>query len=179
MDSLQTLFENELKDVYNAEKQLVTALPRIAKAVTSPQLRDAITKHLRETEGHVTRLERIFKSLDLPARGKKCKGMEGLIEEGKEILEEDGEGEVIDAALISAAQRVEHYEIAGYGVVRTFASLLGENAAVATLQRTLNEEAEADKKLTALAESVINVEASEAQENGASKPKAKKASRRR
>src|SRR5215210_6126383 len=90
LDSLQTLFENELKDIYNAEKQLVTALPRMAKATTSPELRDAITKHLRETEGHVTRLERIFKSLDLPVRGKKCKGMEGLIEEGKEILEEDG-----------------------------------------------------------------------------------------
>ena len=125
MDSLQTLFENELKDIYNAEKQLVTALPRIAKATTSPQLRDAITKHLRETEGHVTRLERIFKSLDLPARGKKCKGMEGLIEEGKEILEEDGEGEVIDAALISAAPRVEHYEIAAYGCLITYAETLG------------------------------------------------------
>jgi ferritin-like metal-binding protein YciE len=156
MDSLQTLFENELKDVYNAEKQLVTALPRIAKAATSPQLRDAITKHLRETKGHVTRLERIFKSLDLPARGKKCKGMEGLIEEGKEILEEDGEGEVIDAALISAAQRVEHYEIAAYGCLITFAQTLGHDDAAGLLKQTLSEEEAADDKLTQLAEGGIN-----------------------
>ena len=145
LDSLQMLFENELKDVYNAEKQLVTALPRIAKAATSPQLRDAITKHLRETEGHVTRLERIFKSLDLPARGKKCKGMEGLIEEGKEILEEDGEGEVIDAALISAAQRVEHYEIAAYGCLITYAQTLGHDDAAGLLKQTLSEEEAADQ----------------------------------
>ena len=156
MDSLQTLFENELKDVYNAEKQLVTALPRMAKATTSPQLRDAITSHLRETEGHVSRLERIFKSLDLPARGKKCKGMEGLIEEGKEILEEDGEGAVIDAALISAAQRVEHYEIAAYGCLITYAETLGHDDAAGLLKQTLSEEEAADEKLTQLAEGGIN-----------------------
>jgi ferritin-like metal-binding protein YciE len=156
MDSLQTLFENELKDLYNAEKQLVTALPRIAKAATSPQLRDAITSHLRETKGHVTRLERIFESLDLPARGKKCKGMEGLIEEGKEILEEDGEGKVIDAALISAAQRVEHYEIAAYGCLITFAEMLGHADAAGLLKQTLSEEEAADEKLTQLAEGGIN-----------------------
>lgn len=156
MDSLQALFENELKDIYNAEKQLVTALPRMAKATTSPQLRDAITSHLRETEGHVTRLERIFKSLDLPVRGRKCKGMEGLIEEGKEILEEDGEGEVIDAALISAAQRVEHYEIAAYGCLVTYAQTLGHDAAAGLLKQTLSEEEAADEKLTQLAEGGIN-----------------------
>ena len=156
MDSLQTLFENELKDIYNAEKQLVTALPKIAKSATSPQLRDAITSHLRETEGHVSRLERIFKSLDLPARGKKCKGMEGLIEEGKEILEEDGEGEVIDAALISAAQRVEHYEIAAYGCLITYAQTLGHADAARLLKQTLAEEEAADEKLTQLAEGGIN-----------------------
>jgi ferritin-like metal-binding protein YciE len=156
MDSLQTLFEKELKDLYNAEKQLVTALPRIAKAATAPDLRDAITSHLRETEGHVTRLERIFKSLDLPARGKKCKGMEGLIEEGKEILEEDGEGEVIDAALISAAQRVEHYEIAAYGCLITYAETLGHDDAAGLLKQTLSEEEAADEKLTQLAEGGIN-----------------------
>ncbi|HEY8259345.1 MAG TPA: ferritin-like domain-containing protein [Gemmatimonadales bacterium] len=156
LDSLQALFENELKDVYNAEKQLVTALPRIAKATTSPQLRDAITSHLRETEGHVTRLEQIFKSLDLPARGKKCKGMEGLIEEGKEILEEDGEGDVIDAALISAAQRVEHYEIAAYGCLITYAEMLGHGDAGRLLKQTLKEEEAADEKLTQLAEGGIN-----------------------
>jgi ferritin-like metal-binding protein YciE len=156
MDSLQTLFEKELKDLYNAEKQLVTALPRIAKAATAPDLRDAITSHLRETQGHVTRLERIFKSLDLPARGKKCKGMEGLIEEGKEILEEDGEGEVIDAALISAAQRVEHYEIAAYGCLITYAETLGHDDAAGLLKQTLSEEEAADEKLTQLAEGGIN-----------------------
>lgn len=156
LGSLQTLFENELKDVYNAEKQLVTALPRMAKAATSSQLRDAITSHLRETEKHVTRLERVFKSLDLPARGKKCKGMEGLIEEGKEILEEDGEGEVIDAALISAAQRVEHYEIAAYGCLITYAETLGHNGAADLLKQTLSEEEAADEKLSRLAKGGIN-----------------------
>ncbi len=156
MDSLQALFKNELKDVYNAEKQLVAALPKIAKATTSSQLRDAITKHLRETEGHVTRLEQIFKSLDLPVRGKKCKGMEGLIEEGKEILGEDGEGEVIDAALISAAQRVEHYEIAAYGCLITYAETLGHDDAAGLLKQTLSEEEAADEKLTQLAKGGIN-----------------------
>jgi ferritin-like metal-binding protein YciE len=156
MDSLQTLFENELKDIYNAEKQLVAALPRIAKATTSPELRDAITSHLRETEGHVRRLERVLKSLDLPVRGKKCKGMEGLIEEGKEILEEDGEGEVIDAALISAAQKVEHYEIAAYGCLITYAETLGHDTVAGLLKQTLSEEEAADEKLTQLAEGGIN-----------------------
>jgi ferritin-like metal-binding protein YciE len=156
MDSLQALFENELKDVYNAEKQLVSALPRMAKGATEPQLRDAITSHLRETEGHVKRLEQIFKSLDLPARGKKCKGMEGLIEEGKEILEEDGEAEVIDAALISAAQRVEHYEIAAYGCLITYAETLGHTDAAELLRETLSEEEATDEKLTQLAEGGIN-----------------------
>ena len=108
LESMQDLFLNELKDIYNAEKQIVRALPRMAKAAEAPELAQAFTKHLRETEGHVQRLERIFKSLDQPARGKTCKGMQGLLEEGKEILEEEGAPEVIDAALISAAQRVEH-----------------------------------------------------------------------
>ena len=119
LNSMDELFLNELKDVYNAEKQLVAALPRMAKAAQAPKLQQAITKHLRETEGHVKRLEQILRSLGEPLRGKKCKGMEGLIEEGKEVLEEDGAPEVIDAAIISAAQRVEHYEIAAYGCLRT------------------------------------------------------------
>jgi ferritin-like metal-binding protein YciE len=121
LNSMDDLFHNELKDVYNAEKQLVAALPRMAKAAQSPKLQQAITKHLRETEGHVKRLEQILQSLGEPLRGKRCKGMEGLIEEGKEILEEEGAAEVIDAAIISAAQRVEHYEIAAYGCLRTYA----------------------------------------------------------
>jgi ferritin-like metal-binding protein YciE len=156
LDSMQQLFLNELKDVYNAEKQLVRALPRLAKAAQSPELRKALTKHLRETEQHVTRLERIFRGLEQAPRGKKCKGMEGLIEEGKEILEEEGAPEVIDAAIISAAQRVEHYEIAAYGCLRTYAQLLGNSEADRLLQQTLAEEEAADETLTALGEGGIN-----------------------
>jgi ferritin-like metal-binding protein YciE len=156
LNSMDELFLNELKDVYNAEKQLVASLPRMAKAAQSPKLQQAITKHLRETEGHVKRLEQIFQSLGEPLRGKKCKGMEGLIEEGKEILEEDGAAEVIDAAIISAAQRVEHYEIAAYGCLRTYAKLLGNTAADRLLRQTLAEEEATDKALTALGEGGIN-----------------------
>jgi ferritin-like metal-binding protein YciE len=156
LDSLNTFFINELKDVYNAEKQLVTALPRMAKAAASPELENAFTTHLEETKGHVERLEQIFGMLDLPVRGKKCKGMEGLLEEGKEILQEEGEDSVIDAALIASAQRVEHYEIAAYGCLRTYAELLGHTKAVDLLTETLSEEEAADKKLTELGEGGIN-----------------------
>jgi ferritin-like metal-binding protein YciE len=156
LESMQDLFLNELKDVYNAEKQILRALPRMAKAADAPALQQAFTKHLRETEGHVKRLERIFKSLGQAARGKKCMGMEGLIEEGKEILEEEGAPEVIDAALIAAAQRVEHYEIAAYGCLRTYAQLLGYDDADQLLQQTLQEEEATDKALTALGEGGIN-----------------------
>ncbi len=179
MDSLKDLYIDELKDLYNAENQLLKALPKMAKKASAPQLKKAFTDHLAQTKEHVARLEKIFKGLGEKPTGKVCQAMKGLVEEGKEIIEEDGDDSVLDAALIGAAQRVEHYEIAGYGVVRTFAALLGENSASATLQRTLNEEGETDKKLTALAESVINVDAGHAEENGASKPKAKKSSRRR
>ena len=163
LGSMNDLFLNELKDVYNAEKQIVRALPRMAKAANSEDLRDAFTMHLRETEGHVRRLEQIFKSLDLAPRGKSCKGMEGLLEEGKEILEEEGAPEVIDAALISAAQRVEHYEIAAYGCLKTYAQLLGREDSVQLLQQTLEEEEAADEKLTALGEGGINQAAMAAQ----------------
>jgi ferritin-like metal-binding protein YciE len=156
LESMQDLFLNELKDVHNAEKQILKALPRMAKAADAPALQQAFNKHLRETEGHVKRLERIFKSLGQAARGKKCKGMEGLIEEGKEILEEEGAPEVIDAALISAAQRVEHYEIAAYGCLRTYAQLLGYDEADRLLEQTLQEEEATDKALTALGEGGIN-----------------------
>ena len=156
LDSLQKLFIEELKDVYNAEKQILRALPKMAKAAESPQLQQAFTKHLKETEGHVQRLERIFKELGQAARGKKCKGMEGLLEEGKEVLEEDGDPAVIDAALIASAQRVEHYEIAAYGCLRTYAELLGYSQAAQLLQQTLQEEEAADKKLSQLGESGIN-----------------------
>jgi ferritin-like metal-binding protein YciE len=156
LDSLNTFFINELKDAYSAEKQLVTALPRMAKAAASPELENAFTTHLEETKGHVERLEQIFGMLDLPVRGKKCKGMEGLLEEGKEILEDDGEDSVIDAALIASAQRVEHYEMAAYGCLRTYAELLGHTKAVDLLSETLAEEEAADKKLTELGEGGIN-----------------------
>jgi ferritin-like metal-binding protein YciE len=177
MDSLKDLYIDELKDLYNAENQLLKALPKMARKASAPELKRAFQDHLVQTEGHVNRLEKIFKGLGEKPTGKTCKAMKGLVEEGKEIIEEDGDDSVLDAALIGAAQRVEHYEIAGYGVVRTFASLLGENSAVDLLQRTLNEEGETDKKLTALAETVINVEASEAEEDEKPKSKAKKKSR--
>ena len=171
MDSLKDLYIDELKDLYSAENQLLKALPKMAKKAAAPELKRAFQDHLGQTEGHVTRLEKIFKGLGEKPNGKVCKAMKGLVEEGKEIIEEDGDDSVLDAALIGAAQRVEHYEIAGYGVVRTFASLLGEEDAMGLLQRTLNEEAEADKKLTKIAESAINVEASEAEEQPKRKPK--------
>jgi ferritin-like metal-binding protein YciE len=177
MDSLKDLYIDELKDLYNAENQLLKALPKMAKKASAPELKKAFQDHLAQTEGHVTRLEKIFKGLGEKPSGKVCKAMKGLVEEGKEIIEEDGDDSVLDAALIGAAQRVEHYEIAGYGVVRTFAGLLGEEDAMELLQRTLNEEGEADKKLTKIAESAINIEASEAEEPP--KRKAKKSPKRK
>ena len=178
MDSLKDLYIDELKDLYSAENQLLKALPKMAKKASAPALKKAFQDHLTQTQGHVDRLTKIFKGLGEKPTGKVCKAMKGLVEEGKEVIEEDGDDSVLDAALIGAAQRVEHYEIAGYGVVRTFASLLGEEDAMGLLQRTLNEEAEADKKLTKLAESVINVEASEAEKASKPKSKAKKSARR-
>jgi ferritin-like metal-binding protein YciE len=179
MDSLMDLYVDELKDLYNAENQLLKALPKMARKASAPELKRAFQDHLTQTQGHVERLDRIFKGLGEKPTGKTCKAMKGLVEEGKEIIEEDGDDSVLDAALIGAAQRVEHYEIAGYGVVRTFASLLGEENAVGLLQRTLNEEGETDKKLTALAETIINVEANEAEEDEQRKRKAKKSGKRR
>ncbi len=159
LESLHDLYIDELKDLYSAESQLLKALPKMAKAASAPELEAAFTDHLEETHGHVTRLEKIFKKLDVSPKGKKCKAMEGLVEEGKEVMEEDAEPAVMDAALIAAGQRVEHYEMAGYGCVRTFARLLGYDDAADLLQETLDEEGAADKKLTGLAETVINVKA--------------------
>jgi ferritin-like metal-binding protein YciE len=156
LDSLEKLFLEELKDVYNAEKQLLRALPRMAKAAESPELQQAFTKHTKETEGQVQRLERVFQELGQSARGKTCKGMQGLIEEGKEVMEKEGEGPVIDAALIASAQRVEHYEIAAYGCLHTYAQLLGLSQAVELLQQTLEEEEATDRILTQLGEGGIN-----------------------
>jgi ferritin-like metal-binding protein YciE len=148
------LFLHELKDLYSAEKQLTKALPKMAKAASNNSLKQAFKHHLQETEGHVQRLEQIFEQLDANPRGSKCKAMEGLIEEGKETMEEEMEDDVMDAALICAAQRVEHYEIAAYGCARTFAERLGNDEAVKLLQQTLEEEAAADKKLTEISSSV-------------------------
>jgi len=159
LESLRDLYIEELRDLYSAENQLVKALPKMAKAASSPELQAAFTEHLEQTKGHVERLETIFKSLDASPKGKTCKAMEGLVEEGDEMRKEKGEAAVIDAGLIAAAQRVEHYEIAGYGTVRTYARLLKETQAANLLQQTLDEEGETDKKLTELAESLINVEA--------------------
>jgi ferritin-like metal-binding protein YciE len=161
LESLHDLYVEELRDLYNAENQLLKALPKMAKAASDPTLRAAFEEHLEVTRGQVDRLDRIFKRLGERATGKKCAAMEGLIEEGKEMMEEDAPPAVLDAALISAAQKVEHYEIASYGCVRTYARLLGYDDAARLLQETLDEEGDADKKLTELAESVINVEAEE------------------
>jgi ferritin-like metal-binding protein YciE len=159
--ALKELYIAELRDLYNAENQLTKALPRMAKAATSDELRSGFQEHLEQTKGHVQRLEQIFTKLGEKPTGKKCKGMEGLVEEGKEMIEEeDLEDEARDAGLISAAQRVEHYEIAAYGCVRTYANLLGDTEAAGRLEETLQEEKETDKKLTKLAEK-INVEANE------------------
>jgi ferritin-like metal-binding protein YciE len=162
LQSLEDLFLHDLKDLYNAENQILKALPRMAKKASSPELRRAFEQHLKQTEAQVKRLERVFATLDEKPKGKTCKGMQGLIEEGKEMLSEDIEDDVLDAALIAAAQKVEHYEIAAYGTARTYAEMLGNDEAARLLQQTLDEEGETDKKLTKLAETLVNLEAVEA-----------------
>ena len=147
---LKELYIDELKDLYNAENQLVKALPKMAKAASSPKLREGFEEHLEQTRGHVERLEDIFKLLNERPKGKKCKAMEGLIEEGSEITEEDFEGAVLDAGLIGAAQRVEHYEMAAYGTAAAFATVLGESKHASLLEQTLAEEKATDEKLTKL-----------------------------
>lgn len=150
-ESIDALLEMELKDIYSAENQILKALPRMARAAASPALKAAFTEHARQTEGQVARLERAAEALGVRLRGKKCVAMEGLIEEGKEILEEmEEKGPLRDAALIGAAQKVEHYEIAAYGTARTLAEVLGHGEVVQLLQQTLDEESETDEKLTAL-----------------------------
>src|SRR6186997_813238 len=143
LQTLEDLYIDMLKDLYSAEKQLVKALPKIAKNAQSSDLQKAFQEHLRQTEGHVERIERIFSDLDGSPRGKKCVGMEGLVEEGNELLQENVDPDVLDAGLIAAAQKVEHYEIASYGTVRTWARLCGEEEVADLLQATLDEEGEA------------------------------------
>jgi ferritin-like metal-binding protein YciE len=159
MATLEDLYTDLLKDLYSAEKQLVKALPKMAKNAQSPDLQKAFQEHLRQTEGQVDRIERIFSDMDGSPRGKKCVGMEGLIEEGNELLQEDVEPDVLDAGLIAAAQKVEHYEIAGYGTARAWAERLGYDKAARLLQETLEEESMANEKLTRIAESHVNMEA--------------------
>jgi len=149
---LKELYVDELKDIYSAETQLVKALPKMAKAAVSAELRNGFQEHLTQTEGHVTRLERIFEGRGEKPAGKKCEGMAGLIKEGGEAAEEDYEGEVKDSALIGAAQRVEHYEIAAYGTVRAMAEKLGDDKAVQLLTQTLQEEKDTDLKLSKLSD---------------------------
>jgi ferritin-like metal-binding protein YciE len=159
LDTLKTLYTNELRDLYNAEQQLVKALPKMAKAAASEELQDAFEKHLEQTKTHVERLEEVFEELGEKPKGKTCKAMKGLIDEGSEMLHGNGDDSVIDAGIIVAAQKVEHYEMAGYGSVRTFAQLLGQDKSADLLQTTLEEESEANELLNKLAEDIVNPEA--------------------
>ena len=159
LNSLQALYVDHLKDLYSAEKQILKALPKMIKAASHEELAATFSEHLRVTERQVQRLDRIFADLEASPRGKKCIGMEGLIEEAQELLKEKPDPDVLDAGLIAKAQHVEHYEIAGYGTVRTYAEQLGLTRHAELLQQTLDEEGEADKRLSALAEASINLEA--------------------
>jgi len=170
---LRELYVDELKDIYNAENQLVKALPKMAKAANSAELRSGFEKHLEQTKGHVTRLEQIFEALGEKPTGKKCVGMEGLIKEGGEVAKEDYEDDVKDQGLIGAAQRVEHYEIAAYGTVRALAEKLGQDSAENLLSETLQEEKDTDSELSELAEK-MNVEADAVSEGDQSTSRARK-----
>jgi ferritin-like metal-binding protein YciE len=159
MESLHDLLTDELKDMFSAETQLTKALPRMAKKATNPELKRAFERHLKQTEEHVRRVERICNNLEIKPRGKKCMGMEGLVEEGKEIMMEDAEPDVMDAGLIGAAQKVEHYEIASYGTARAHAEQLGYTDAARELQMILEEESQTNELLTQIAERMVNAEA--------------------
>ena len=159
LETLQDLYVHELKDLYSAEKQLIKALPKMAKAAKDDKLAAGFEEHLKQTKEHAARIERILANHKKSTRGSRCKGREGIIAEGEEMVEEEADSEVKDAGLISAAQRVEHYEIAGYGTARTYAEMLGDNEGAKLLQATLGEEEETDQKLTRLAKSSINVAA--------------------
>lgn len=173
LDSLNDLLQDELKDIFDAEKQLTDALPKMAKNATADELQEAFTDHLRETEEHVARLEQIFEQLGMPARGKKCVGMQNLLREGQEMIDDADSDAARDAVMIAAAQKVEHYEIASYGTVRTWATVLGLTDIAAMLEDTLEEEKDADQKLTGIAESWINEAAADEDANaspGAARP---------
>lgn len=157
--TIKDLYEEELKDLYDAENQILEALPKMSKAAHSPELKRAFQEHLEQTKGQVERLDTIFQQMGSKPGGKKCKGMAGLLAEGEHLMKEKADPDVLDAGLIAGAQKVEHYEIAGYGTVRTYARLLGEQEAARLLQQTLDEEGATDKKLTTLAERDINKKA--------------------
>jgi ferritin-like metal-binding protein YciE len=167
MDSLEDLLHDELKDIYDAEKQLTKALPKLAKKSSNEELREAFESHLEETQAHIKRLERVFGELDMPARGKKCEGMQHLISEGNEMIAECEDGDTRDAVMIAAAQKVEHYEIASYGTISTWANILGKQQVAAILEETLEEEKAADQKLTNIAEGFVNAAAAEGGEDEA------------
>jgi ferritin-like metal-binding protein YciE len=161
LETLKDLYVDVLQDLYDAENQILKALPKMAKAASSPNLQKGFQGHLQQTEGHVERLDQVFEHLGETARRKKCKGIEGLLEEGKELLQSDSDPEVLDAGLIVAAQKVEHYEIATYGCARTYAEVLGQEEAAELLQQTLDEEKQTDEKLTQIAMSQINLDAAD------------------
>jgi ferritin-like metal-binding protein YciE len=165
LNTLQDLYLEELRDLYDAENQLVKALPQMAKAAGSEELRNAFEEHLEQTKEQIERLDQIFENYGASPKGKKCKGMAGLIEEARELIKEDADEDVRDAGLIAAAQRVEHYEIAVYGCVCTYAKLLGSEEEAELLEQTLDEEKETDQTLTEIAESTINIEAAEGDES--------------
>jgi ferritin-like metal-binding protein YciE len=165
MESLEELMHDELKDIYDAEKQLTKALPKLAKKATAAELKEAFEEHLGQTERHIERLEEVFEQLGLPARGKKCEGMQHLIAEGEEMIGEAEDDATRDAVMIASAQKVEHYEIASYGTLRTWANLLGQSEIAGLLEETLEEEKETDQNLTAIAESFVNEEAAEGEQS--------------
>lgn len=165
-ESLDDLLHDELRDLLDAEHQITKALPRMARAAESPVLRQGFEQHLRETQGQIGRLEQAFRLIDEPARRKTCQGVKGLIEEAKELMSEIDRGPVLDAALIAAAQKVEHYEISAYGTLRTYANLLGQPKLASLFEATLNEEKATDQKLTSVAEAMVNPEAAEGQDAG-------------
>lgn len=165
IEDLNSLLEDELKDIYDAEKQLVKALPKMARAASAEELQSAFREHLEVTQGQVQRLEQVFEKLGAKAKGKPCAGMKGLIQEGQEVMQEDASEQMADLALIGAAQRVEHYEIAAYGTARTFAEKLGQDEVAELLQQTLDEEEEADEKLTEISESLLEQQSEAGEES--------------
>ena len=179
LESLKDLYLEELRDLYSAENQILKAMPKMIKSASHPELKQAFTRHQRETEGQVQRLERIFADLNESPKGKKCHGMEGLLEEGKDLISEKPHPDVLDAGLIAAAQHVEHYEMAGYGTVRTYARQLGHDRHADLLQQTLDEEKATDLLLTEIATRSINLDAESPSDRATAAPAAKRGATKR